>query len=276
MKTFRILTILTLFIFLTVLTQVGGIVLLIALTFHKYINRQVTHKWWNPAAKVATFLVLYAATTFVIVPLLARPLGRVPMPLLERGHLRPLTVLTCLLNRHYVRPELRRAAFEVAEEMNRAFPGTTVNYLDGNFPFGNHFPLVPHLSHNDGRKLDLAFCYTDNHTLQPTNESPSVIGYGVCEAPRAGEQNTASFCDENGYWQYSLSEKVVPQGGKKDYTLDEERTRRLVNLFAAHSAIGKIFIEPHLKGRMKLTSSKIRFHGCRAVRHDDHIHVQLK
>ena len=40
--------------------------------------------------------------------------------------------------------------------------------------------------------------------------------------------------------------------------------------------LGKVFIEPHLKDRMKLTNSKIRFHGCGAVRHDDHIHIQLK
>ncbi len=34
--------------------------------------------------------------------------------------------------------------------------------------------------------------------------------------------------------------------------------------------------KPHLKTRLKLSSAKIRFHGCQAVRHDDHIHVQLR
>ena len=60
------------------------------------------------------------------------------------------------------------------------------------------------------------------------------------------------------------------------YRFDEERTKALVLLFAANQSIGKIFIEPHLKQRLHLTSNKIRFHGCRAVRHDDHLHVQLK
>ncbi|MFT5619364.1 MAG: hypothetical protein ACI85I_002607, partial [Arenicella sp.] len=42
------------------------------------------------------------------------------------------------------------------------------------------------------------------------------------------------------------------------------------------TAYGKVFIEPHLKTRLGLENySKIRFHGCQAVRHDDHIHVQL-
>ena len=33
---------------------------------------------------------------------------------------------------------------------------------------------------------------------------------------------------------------------------------------------------PHLKARLGLNSNKVRFHGCHAVRHDDHFHVQLK
>jgi len=46
--------------------------------------------------------------------------------------------------------------------------------------------------------------------------------------------------------------------------------------FASADATGKIFIEPHLVKRLKLASNKIRFQGCRAVRHDDHLHVQLR
>jgi hypothetical protein len=57
--------------------------------------------------------------------------------------------------------------------------------------------------------------------------------------------------------------------------LDSTRTKELVNLFAAQPLIGKIFIEQYLKTRFNLTSDKIRFHGCSAVRHDDHIHIQL-
>jgi hypothetical protein len=37
-----------------------------------------------------------------------------------------------------------------------------------------------------------------------------------------------------------------------------------------------MIVQPHLKSRLKLKSTKIRFHGCKAVRHDDHIHIQLK
>ena len=57
--------------------------------------------------------------------------------------------------------------------------------------------------------------------------------------------------------------------------LDEERTRSLTQALVDRPAIRKLFIEPHLRDRLSVPSSKIRFQGCHAARHDDHIHVQL-
>jgi hypothetical protein len=136
--------------------------------------------------------------------------------------------------------------------------------------------LLPHLSHNDGKKLDLAFCYKDRKTGKPTSKSPSIIGYGVCEEALPSEKNTADFCAENGYWNYSFLTHLVPQDNKKNFQLDNLRTKELVVLLTDQPIIGKLFIEPHLVSRLDLHSEKIRFHGCQAVRHDDHIHVQLK
>ncbi len=260
---------------LTLLTQVGGLVYLGSLLVNKPIRKRTTKKGVAFLLKFSSFIILYLVTTLLIVPLLAKPFGRVPLPLTETRHLRPINVLTCVLNRHYVRPELGRVALDVAESMNEKYPGAVVNYLDANFPFFNGFPLMPHLSHKDGKKLDLAFCYQDSETQQPTNRAPSFIGYGICEEPLSGEENTAAFCAEKGYWQYSVLKQVVPQSSKSRFLFDAPRTQTLVQLFAARPAIGKIFIEPHLKSRLHLSSPKIRFHGCRAVRHDDHLHVQL-
>lgn len=241
----------------------------------------MTDGWTNKRILKATyrltlFLALYFVTTFLIVPVIAKPFGREPLPLKETKNLKPLNILTVILNRNYVRPELRQAAFEVAIQMNHKFPGTTTNYLDANFPFINKFPLLPHLSHNDGKKLDLSFCYRDAQTGELKNDCPSFIGYGISEEPRPEEKNTADFCSENGYWQYSFLTKIVSQDNKRDFLFDTDRTKYLVNLFASQPPIGKIFIEPHLKDRLNLTSDKIRFHGCQAVRHDDHLHVQLR
>lgn len=195
---------------------------------------------------------------------------------MEEGNLAPLTFLTPLLNRHYVRPELSKAAQVAAIQMNEKFPGTSVQYLDANFPFLDGFPLIPHLSHNDGKKLDLAFFYDDSQTGKDTNDAPSFIGYGICEEPNPGEENTAELCDKQGHWQYSFLTAIIPQSNKAYFSFENERTGALVNLLASQGSIGKIFIEPHIKSWLGLMSRKIRFHGCQAVRHDDHIHVQLK
>jgi hypothetical protein len=264
------------FCFLTLISQVGGLVYLISLTAHKSINSLGTHKIKKQLYKFSSFLILYCLAIFLVVPIIAKPLGRVPLPLLSTNHLQPLNVMSFFLNRNYVRPELRQAAFDVAKQMNEKYPGTIINYLDANFPFFNKYPLIPHVSHNDGKKLDLSFCYRDKKTNEPTNECPSFIGYGICEDPLPNEVNFLEICKKDGNWQYALMSKMVSQKNKHYFLFDSQKTKTMTNLFANQKSIGKIFIEPHLKERLKLRANKIKFHGCSAVRHDDHIHFQLK
>lgn len=275
MRILRIFWIILVFTFLTVLTQVGGLVYLFSFSTHKFFDNRIGNNYSRGVAKFISFLTIYSIVTFILVPVIARPFGRVPLPIFKTNNLQPQNILTCFLNRNYVRPVLRETAFEVSKQMNQKYPNTTLNYLDANFPFINKFPLFPHLSHNDGKKLDISFCYIDTKTGEQTNHCPSFIGYGICEEPRPDEKNTTEFCDKNGYLQYGFLRKIIPQGNKKNFTFDSVRTKELVNLFASQNAINKIFIEPHLKTRLRLTTEKIRFHGCQAVRHDDHIHVQL-
>ncbi len=261
---------------LTVLTQIGGIVFLLSILTNKWTDKWTNNKYIRTTYRFGTFLLLYSLITFLIVPVIAKPLGRVPLPLTETKHLQPLNILSCILNRNYVREEVKEIAYKVAEKMNQQFPGTTCNYLEANFPFINGFPLMPHRSHDDGKKLDLAFFYRKSSTGEQCNECPSPIGYGICEEPFPNEENTARSCAQKGYWQYSLLKNTMPQYNKKNFVFDHERTKYLANLFATEKNIEKIFIEPHLKKRLNLTSSKVRFHGCKAVRHDDHLHVQIK
>lgn len=261
-------------ILLTVLTQIGGIVYLFTLGLFLITGRSVEGYIKRAALRLCLFLFLYLAATFAIVPPLAKLGGRVPLPVFEKQNLKPLTGLTCLLNRHYVNPVLRNATFKAVERVNKQYPGTVVNYLDANFPFYNGFPLIPHISHNDGKKLDLAFLYK-NKNGEITTDHPSWIGYGVCEEPKPDEQNSPYLCSRKGYWQYSLMAEIISQEEKQHYIFDGERTKGLIEEIVREAQIEKVFIEPHLKDRLKLTSSKIRFHGCQAVRHDDHIHIQL-
>lgn len=276
MKILKVISIILIVFFLTVLTQVGGVVYLISRVFFKKINSFSTNRLKLSFYKLVLFLLIYTFSTFLLVPLIAKPFGRVPLPYTETNHLQPLNFLTCFLNRNYVAIELREPVFRVANQMNSIYPGTTINYLDANFPFINNFPLFPHLSHNDGKKLDLSFCYNDAKSGQETNKCPSFIGYGIVEEPTANEMNTAASCAENGNWEYSLLSKIVSQKNKVNFSFNKDKTRSLVTLFASEKSIGKIFIEPHLKIRLGLTSNKIKFQGCKSVRHDDHVHIQLK
>lgn len=274
--TVRVVLVLMLAAFFTVISQVGGVVLLVSLLTAPLINKKLKSSWSQFVAKVAAFVLLYLIAVLVIVPPLAKVLGRVSLPWTETEPVRPANFTTVLLNRNYVRPELKQATFDVARQMNLKYPGTIINYLEANFPFIDGFPLLPHLSHSDGKKLDLSFHYLDKATGKITNEVPSWIGYGVCEGPRDGEYDRPAECEHKGYWQYSLMSRTLPQEKKEVFPFDAQRTRDLVNYFAAHKSIGVILIEPHLRTRLNLTSPKMRLHGCNAVRHDDHVHVQLR
>jgi hypothetical protein len=228
--------------------------------------------------KPVFLLLVYASFSWLFIPPLAARYGRVPRPLFEKAGnpVRPLNTLTCFLNRHYVRKPLRELITSTAVGMHRRYSGTCTLYLDAGFPFWNGFPLIPHLSHNDGREIDLAFYYADAISGERVNgEAPTWLGYGICEAPRPGEVNRPLKCEQLGYWQYSLLSRFLSQK-KSSLTFDAERTATLVKLLARNKATGKLFIEPHLRIRLGLNAySKIGIHGCHAVRHDDHLHVQL-
>ena len=61
------------------------------------------------------------------------------------------------------------------------------------------------------------------------------------------------------------------------WRLDEDRTRDLLALLVADPRVRRIFVEPHLKTRLGFDgNAKVRFAGCQAARHDDHVHVDFR
>ncbi len=264
-----------LIIFLTALTQIGGVVLLLCVPLFFYIKKKIAKPSLRRLLYIASFLLIYLSITFFIIPPIAKSFGRVPLAINSKT-IKPLNIMTCILNRHYVRPKLKSNITNVSVKFNQKFPNTTISYLDANFPFLNGFSLLPHLSHNDGKKVDITFFYKDKSGKEINNNAPSFMGYGVYEEPKNNEYNMPENCKKKGYWQYSILEKFVPQWNKNKMIFDKNRTKHLIKLFTQENTTSKIFIEPHLKKRMNLNSNKIRFHGCRAVRHDDHIHLQIK
>jgi hypothetical protein len=258
---------LLLIFFLTILTQIGGLL---------YAGLWGITKWYKLRRLAAAFtcVLVYLLATFLVVPYLAPKLGRVPLPL--NGNLAPLTYLTVFLNRHYVKPDLRDQLQKAADAVNKRYPETTTYYLDANFPFVNGFPLLPHWSHNDGKKVDLAFFYKDENN-KAVSGSPSPLGYGVYDSPTSEEINYPDICTKKGFFQYGALAWLVPAWSTKNWQTDKERTAFLIKLLTEDRRTSKLFIEPHLKQRWGLEQNeKIRFHGCHAVRHDDHIHTQIR
>ena len=234
---------------LTVLSQLGGLAWLIALCFR--------HR----------ALVFVAAYTSLSINALwiAPTLGREPLPCMSGDVLQMQSKMYCVLNRQYVVPELKDVLTDYAMKMESDFPNTKTRVLDANFPFVSSFPLLPHLSHNDGRKVDLAFYYEgDAGYLPGVTKSP--IGYFAFEdGPTDCPDNTLSL-----RWDLARLQGLWP-----DYRAEPSRMKTALQWLGADDRIAKVFIEPHLKVRFDARSPKIRFQGCQAARHDDHIHVQL-
>jgi len=257
------------FFLLTFLTQIGGLVYLLYLGIKKHIKLK------RLPQRITLFFGLYLTATLAVTPLLAPCFGRIPLPLYatKEQPIQPASWLGCLMNRHYVKPELKMVLIEASKGMGEE---VQLVYLDASFPFWDGFPLFPHKSHDDGKKVDLAFIYQSSEDQQLLNDGKGLLGYGVVEPPEAGEVNQPGICIKRGYWQYSLLEKLMPQSERPAYIFSEALNRQLLLSLASDKRVGKIFLEPHLKSRLGLEGyQKIRFHGCGAVRHDDHIHVQL-
>ena len=144
---------------LTVMTQVGGLAWLLALR----------SRWRLPA-----FVAIY--TAFTVAALWLAPLaGRMPLTCGGDGPLRvqgsssaPRTGTTSCPNWRPSCPTLRAG-------WTTPSPARTL-VLDAGFPVLTGFPLIPHLSHEDGRKADIAFYYADADGYLP-GRTRSPVGY---------------------------------------------------------------------------------------------------
>jgi len=180
-----------LFIFLTILSQIGGLIYVLSL----FIATK-----WNTKLKFKVLIVfssLYLFSTFIIIPLVTPIFGREKVKHSDR--ISPTNYMTVLLNRNYVRPKLNELLNNTAKKLEDT--NIKISYLDANFPFINKFPLLPHLSHNDGKKIDLSLIYeTENGIIQ--NKQKSISGYGAFENPKQNEIDQVKKCKNNGYFQY--------------------------------------------------------------------------
>lgn len=234
---------------LTVVTQLGGVAWLLALAFRR---------------RLFAFLAIYAALSLAAL-WVAPVFGRTAVSCLSDGPLRVASPVYCALNRTFVSDDLRAVLTEAAREIDRRHPGTYTLLLDANFPFFDGFPLLPHLSHDDGDKADLAFYYADETGYRP-GIIRSPIGYfaferGPTDCPAAWPSLRGDFGWLQHFW--------------RGLSVDETRTGALIRHLSSDPRVGRIFLEPHLAARLDVQDPKVRFQGCRAARHEDHIHLQL-
>ena len=261
---------------LTLLTQVGGIIYLLFLLLNRTIRRNYPKNRIGRLLPVLTFLVLYLASVYLLVPPLAKAFGRVPLPLTAstEAPVKPGNLVFSLLCRNYTTPELRDVIYRSARRVRQQHPDYTLLYYDANFPFLTGFPLLPHRSHDDGEKVDLGFVYRRSGEKTIANRPPTLFGYGYFEGPVGKERNQTARCLAQGHWQYDFTRYLRFYDRALDF--DPRATADVIRALLKERSVRKIFIEPHLKQRLGLSGEgRIRFHGCRAVRHDDHIHVEL-
>jgi hypothetical protein len=249
---------------LTLLTQVGGVAYLFAL-LGTALWRQGLSSWRRAASLTTAAVVIYAVASIAVIPPLAALFGR------ERASCAFTTLVGCALNRTYLRPGTLTLIGALDQAMANRYPGNSVTILEGSFPFFDGFPLPPHLSHHDGRKVDLAFFYRDAGGRPIARGSPSPIGYFHFQQPQPDDRTPCAGRFTPLRWNFDWLQPKEPA-----WVLDEERTRAMILWLKARPEVTRIFIEPHLADRLGVSGGKVRFQGCQAARHDDHLHVELQ
>ena len=196
--------------------------------------------------------------------------GLVSLPCDDSTPLKPTKSYYCRADRHFVRPAVREVLIKAARAMSAAHPDDRLWFMDASGADGVK-PFPPHFSHGDGRQIDLGLYYVDPQG-QPMRGFPDTSKHGglwPAEPPASGEEVA---CPGG---RKGIAFKPDPPADRP-WRLDEVRTRALVEILIADPTVRRVLIEPHLERRLGLWGHpKVRFAGCQAARHDDHIHVDF-
>ena len=115
------------FVFLTLLTQTGGIIFILSI----YISRKTKQDFIGK--RVATFLILYFVFTLLIIPFIAPIFGREKV--VNTNKIKPTNYISVLLNRNYARPEMNKVLLAIESDLNKKNSTIEIRYLDANFPY---------------------------------------------------------------------------------------------------------------------------------------------
>jgi hypothetical protein len=256
---------------LTALTQVGGVVYLLWLLISSRFRKNSLKSW---PSRLILFLGFYLIIVAFVVPPSAQLFHKERLPYASNGvHCGSVFYWLCCRNyvAHGIGSHLEEIAAQASESCGEE---VVLVYLDAGFPLLNSCPLLPHLSHVDGKQVDLAFCFADENGTYQKGSKKNLLGYGIYEEPRPNESNTNELCSGQGFWQYDVLGTFAHDWKPKWYA-GEYMNKIMLEAIEQHPQVRRIFVEPHLKQRWQL-GKKVKFHGCHAVRHDDHIHIDFK
>ena len=148
----------------------------------------------------------------------------------ETNHLQPLNILTCLLNRNYVRPELKRQHLMLQNKWTTNSRGRLQTIWTLTFLSLTSFLLFLTLATMTVKNLTFLFVIV---TTRQANLQMNVHRLWLRYLRRGTTwwRKHRWFCVGKGFWQYTFMTKVIAQDNKQDFTFDIEKTRELVNLF---------------------------------------------
>jgi hypothetical protein len=135
------------------------------------------------------------------------------------------------------------------------------------------FPLMPHLSHRDGLKVDLAYYYREADG-RPVFWTARPVRSATGPMRRRGRRGSTPCANATAEPALGLRRAAVAG----DAPGRPERMRAMLAWLTTEGrtyGLRKILIEPHLKQRWAPGVDMVRFQGCRAARHDDHLHLEL-
>jgi hypothetical protein len=168
--------------------------------------------------------------------------------------------------RNWVTPLAQDVMRDAAARLAAEYPGSYITYRDASWPKGER-PFPPHLSHGDGRQIDVAL-FWETRDGRPLARPPASKPRHAVEPRPASAPDPCPGIDRPG-------DNSDPPASRA-WRLDQERTRALIRILLDDRRVRRLLLEPHLKSRLGFTrESRIRFPGCNTFRHDGHVHVDV-